>query len=106
MPDSPAGLFTDAFLAQLAPPTGTLRRAFAANDEPCSWRPRVPVRLYAGTADREVTFANSVSCQHDLAARGVRAPLVNVGPVDHHPSGRRSLPLVLAWFDRVAPASH
>ncbi|WP_152360507.1 alpha/beta hydrolase family protein [Microlunatus speluncae] len=101
LPDSPAGLFTDGFLARLAHPTGTLRRVLAANDEPCSWRPRMPVRFYAGAADRDVLFTNSVSCQRSLAARGVRAPVINVGDVGHFPSASRSLPLVLSWFDRT-----
>ncbi len=101
LPDSPAQLFTGPFLARLTKPTGTLRQAFAANDDACTgWRPQAPVRLYAGTADRDVVYANSESCQRSLATNGTYARLINLGDVDHFESGRLALPQVLAWFNR------
>lgn len=100
LPRTPQELFTDTFLAQLAHPTGALAEVLAANDDPCEWRPRVPVRLYAGTADRDVVFANAQSCQEDLVAQGARdSRVVNVGDVDHFTSAGLALPRVLTWFD-------
>lgn len=102
LPHTPRELFTDEFLARLAHPTGALAEALAANDDPCEWRPRVPVRLYAGTADQDVVYDNAESCQSDLVARGTRdSQVVNLGPVDHFTSAMLALPRVLAWFDTL-----
>lgn len=102
LPRTPGELFTDEFLARLASPTGALAEVLAANDDACAWRPRVPVRLFAGTADRDVTFSNSVSCQEQLAARGVRdSAVVDLGNVDHFTSPVVALPKVVAWFDSL-----
>jgi acetyl esterase/lipase len=102
LPGTPQELFTDEFLARLAHPTGALARALAANDDPCDWRPTVPVRLYAGTADRDVVFENSQSCEADLKARGTRdATLVNVGATDHFTTAMTALPQVLTWFNSL-----
>jgi acetyl esterase/lipase len=102
LPSTPQELFTDEFLAQLANPTGPLARTLAANDTACDWRPSVPVRLYAGTEDRDVVFSNSESCQADLEARGTRdSKVVNVGPADHFTTAMTALPQVLAWFNTL-----
>lgn len=102
LPATPQELFTDSFLAELANPTGTLRRVLAVNDDACrDWRPRVPVRLYAGTADRDVVFSNSESCQRTLAGSGTKATLVNLGDIDHFTSGHRALPQILTWFNTL-----
>lgn len=93
LPGTPQELFTDAFLARLAHPTGALAEVLAANDDPCQWRPRVPVRLYAGRADRDVVFSNAESCEADLRAHGTRdVGLVDVGAVDHFGSAMVALP--------------
>jgi hypothetical protein len=93
LPSTPQELFTDEFLARLEHPTGALAEVLAANDDPCRWRPSVPVRLYAGTADRDVVFSNAESCESDLRARGARdVRLVNVGDVDHFGSAVVALP--------------
>lgn len=94
LPSSPQELFTDGFLAELANPTGPLADFLAENDDPCAWHPKVPVRLYAGTADRDVVFGNAESCQAQLG----NARLVNVGPVDHFTSARKALPEIANWF--------
>lgn len=94
LPHTPRELFTDEFLARLANPTGVLAEVLSDNDDPCDWRPRVPVRLYAGTADRDVVYANSESCQEQLG----RAELVDMGPVDHFTSAHRALPGIATWF--------
>lgn len=102
LPPTPGELFTDDFLAEMANPTGELRRVLVSNDDPCQWRPRVPVRLYAGTADRDVLFSNSESCQDQLRAHGAGdTQVVNVGDVDHFTSAVVALPQVLSWFDSL-----
>jgi hypothetical protein len=102
LPHTPRELFTDEFLARLAHPDGALASVLEANDDACDWRPRVPVRLFAGTADRDVVFANSASCQTTLKAHGTRdSAVVNVGEVDHFTSAFVALPQVLTWFDSL-----
>lgn len=102
LPGTPRDLFTDEFLARLAHPTGALAKALADNDNPCDWRPTVPVRLYAGTADRDVVFSNSENCASDLKARGTRdVKLVNVGETDHFTTAMTALPQVLTWFNTL-----
>jgi len=102
LPGTPRELFTDEFLANLAHPTGGLKRVLEANDNPCEWRPTAPVRLYAGTADRDVVLSNSASCEADLVATGTRdVRLVNLGAVDHFGSAKVALPQVLTWFDTL-----
>lgn len=102
LPATPQELFTDEFLARLANPTGGLAKALAANDNPCAWRPTVPVRLYAGTADRDVVFSNSENCQEELKANGTQdTKLVNLGPTDHFTSAMTALPKVLTWFNTL-----
>lgn len=105
LPGSPEELFTPAFLAELRHPTGTLARVLRTNDTACrDWRPRVPVRLYTATGDRDVAIANTLNCRDQLAARGAHADVVNLGDVDHFTAGRMALPRVLAWFERVSRA--
>lgn len=102
LPRTPRELFTDEFLARLAHPDGALASVLEANDDACDWRPRVPVRLFAGTADRDVVFGNSESCQDTLRAHGTRdSQVVNVGEVDHFTSAFLALPQVLAWFESL-----
>ena len=93
LPATPQELFTDAFLARLAHPDGALAEVLRANDDPCQWRPRVPVRLYAGHADRDVVFTNAESCETDLRAHGTRdVRLVDLGETDHFGSAMAALP--------------
>jgi acetyl esterase/lipase len=96
LPGTPRELFTDEFLALLAHPTGALADVLAVNDDPCRWRPTVPVRLYAGTADRDVVFSNAESCEEDLRAHGARdVRLVDLGDVDHFGSAMAALPRIV-----------
>ncbi|GIG81174.1 hypothetical protein [Planotetraspora kaengkrachanensis] len=102
LPPNPRELLTDDFLRRLEHPGGALLRAMRANDTTCTdWRPRVPVRLYGATGDRDVAFANAEHCLRDLRSHGADVSLTNVGDVDHNTSAFRSLPLVLRWFQQL-----
>jgi hypothetical protein len=94
-------LFTPAFLARLARPDGGLAVGLRENDTTCDWRPRVPVRVYAGRRDRQAMFANAEHCVAQLRRHGAAARLVDVGPVDHFPSTLRATPRVLTWFEHL-----
>jgi hypothetical protein len=103
LPHSLAGLFTTAFRARLADPDGGLLAGMRENDVACDWAPRAPTRIYAASADDQVAFANAEHCAADLRARGVAAPLHDVGKLDHFGSTVAATPQVLAWFDRLDP---
>lgn len=105
LPETPAKLLTPGFLKQFKKPSGALLRAVRDNDGTCeNVAPGVPVRLFAGSADRDVVIENSTSCLKDLRAAGVDARLINVGKVDHFVSDARSQPRILAWFRHRAKA--
>jgi len=104
LPARPQALFTTAFLRRIAYPRGEVLRLIRADDTTCAWAPRAPVRLYAATGDTQVAYLNSVSCQRQLAARGVRVPLIRLGHVDHFPSEHLALPRAVRWFERRYPA--
>jgi hypothetical protein len=101
LPPRLAQLITPAFRTRLAHPDGGLAAGLQANDATCDWAPAVPVRVYAGHADRQVAFANSRHCVAQLRAHGVAAPLVDVGALDHFPSALTAAPRVLRWFQRM-----
>ncbi|WP_409497082.1 alpha/beta hydrolase family protein [Amycolatopsis sp. cmx-11-12] len=100
LPDAPTELLTDWAVEQLRRPAGPMLRAARASDGACAgWRPHVPVRLFAGTGgDELVPIGNSLQCQEAFRSRGVRAPIVDLGEVDHNTSAKRAYPLVLEFF--------
>ncbi len=51
-----------------------------------------------------MAFLVSVHCQRALDASGLHVPLINVGNVDHFPSERIALPMVVRWFEKLQPA--
>ncbi|MEV0699079.1 lipase family protein [Saccharopolyspora sp. NPDC050389] len=99
VPASPQELLQPEMVRLLSQPTGKLAEAAKANDGLCAgWEPEIPVRLYHGTADKDVPFANSERCQQLLAASGGEAELVNVGPLDHNGSAFGAIPQIADWF--------
>ncbi len=94
---APQQLFQPAALAAIAHPRGPLAAALAANDV-CGWAPRVPTRLYAGRADRDVVFANTDRCRAQLVAHGGDATVEDMGEVDHVGTAVAALPEIRSWF--------
>ncbi|MFE0098735.1 lipase [Streptomyces sp. NPDC059009] len=71
----------------LAQPRGPLAAALRTTDAVCTdWTPRAPVRLYMAGGDEQADTANTAHCQGALLRNGVHAPVVDLGPVDHHGS--------------------
>ncbi|AYF79462.1 lipase [Nocardia yunnanensis] len=92
-------LLTPHGLDLLRNPTGPFADALAVADSTCSdWTPHLPVRLYTGSADRDVAPANSAACLTALRGHGVDAQLTDVGPVDHSGSGKRGTAQAVRWF--------
>lgn len=99
LPDSPQKLFRPEFLQTLLHPTGELADAVTSHDRQCAgWSPNGPVRLFHGTGDRDVPFANSQRCLQQLRQSGGRAELVNAGPLDHNGTAIASFPEIADWF--------
>jgi acetyl esterase/lipase len=99
---TPAAMFTDSYLNRVRHLSGPLLDAARDSDGTCSaWRPRVPVRLFASAADTQVPIANSLSCQRDLRAHGVDAPLTRLGSTEHLDTPTVALPQIVPWFDSL-----
>ncbi|WP_433176583.1 alpha/beta hydrolase family protein [Actinoallomurus sp. CA-150999] len=100
LPADPRRLLTPAFVDWARRPSGALLRAMRESDGTCSWRPRVPVRLYAGSGDVNVPIENARNCGARL-----RADVIDLGAnVDHNASIRVALPEILTWFEQIVPA--
>lgn len=102
LPGSVKELLTPEFYERLRHPDGALLTALKSQDDSCDWKPKVPVRLYASAGDTDVPIGNARSCAADLAAHGVRAPVLDQGAVDHFGSFKKGGPKAVAWFDRLA----
>jgi hypothetical protein len=102
LPATPEELFTPEYVAKIKNQTGELRRILAANDRACrDWRPRVPVRLFTSTGDRDASTDNTWNCAAQLSESGAHAQVVNLGDLDHFAAGRRAVPLTLEWLKRL-----
>ncbi|MER7078082.1 Alpha/beta hydrolase family protein [Saccharopolyspora kobensis] len=94
LPATPQELLRPEMFQKLLHPTGKFAEAFRANDGLCArWAPEVPVRLYHGTEDVDVPFANSERCRESMGAE-----LVNAGPLDHNGTAFAAIPQVADWF--------
>lgn len=71
------------------------------------WTPRAPVRLYYAEGDEQAVNGNSEHCQASFRARGVEAPLVDLGTPDyggsrHLGSQRAATAAVVRWFTSLS----
>ncbi|MFJ4911501.1 alpha/beta hydrolase [Streptomyces sp. NPDC088726] len=98
-------LLTEDYYEKIQHPAGALLAVVRAQDGNCAWKPDVPVRLYSSSGDTDVPIANARSCAADLARRGVRAPVIDQGPVTHNETYLKSGPQIVRWFD-AASARH
>jgi acetyl esterase/lipase len=98
LPPSPQDLITARYAAWLRSPTGALRRALAESSATCQWRPGVPVRLYAASADREVPIGNTNTCVAQLRRHHTHPVVIDLGDVAHLDTPVVALPDVVDWF--------
>ncbi|MEV0578164.1 lipase [Streptomyces sp. NPDC050392] len=71
----------------LAQRTGPLAEALRTTDAVCTdWTPHAPVRLYMATGDEQAATGNTETCKAALLKRGVDAPVIDLGAVDHQGS--------------------
>jgi dienelactone hydrolase len=96
LPGTPEELLTPHFIERLKYPKGVLARIMRTDDAVCTdWTPHAPVRLYDGNLDTDVALANTLSCQHSLAANGVDAPGLKArraSSTAHRPVTRTTVP--------------
>jgi pimeloyl-ACP methyl ester carboxylesterase len=106
-PDSLNALLTPRGRALLAHPTGRFAAALRVADGVCTdWTPRVPIRLYYAAGDEQAVTGNSKRCHAILRARGVDAPLKNLGTRDyagsrHLGSHQAGTADVVRWFSSL-----
>jgi pimeloyl-ACP methyl ester carboxylesterase len=63
--------------------------------------PRVPVRLYYGGLDVDVSPEEARAQARRWSERGIDARAIDVGPFDHDASVLEAAPLVRDWFDEL-----
>jgi len=104
MPTTPEAVLRPEFLnAFRTDPNHSFRAALRANDV-YDWKPRAPVRLCHGGADRDVTFQNSVVAHDRMKALGADVELVAVGAeLDHDTAGIPCEVAARAYFDALVP---
>ncbi|MCY1144530.1 lipase [Actinoplanes sp. Pm04-4] len=102
-------LLTPQGKALLLHPTGRFAEALAEADSVCTnWTPRMPVRLYYSPGDEQAVNANTDHCHTALAARGVRAPTVDLGVNTayngfvHEGSEVLGVPAATRWFAELS----
>jgi hypothetical protein len=101
LPGSPSDLFTSDAIAAFTSPRGRLADAFDVVNHTCDFSAAAPVRLFAASGDPDVAIDFSRQCRTQLAARGSRAELVDVGDIDHIGSNIAATAQVLAWFSAL-----
>ncbi|MEV5505307.1 alpha/beta hydrolase family protein [Streptomyces orinoci] len=105
-PNTLSALLTPHGFDMLRHPTGQLAAALRVADNTCAWSPRVPVRLYAASADEQAANANTDHCEAALQSHGVNAPVVNLGTPDfagsrHLGSNVAGTAATVRWFSRL-----
>ncbi|WP_242905760.1 alpha/beta hydrolase family protein [Actinomadura terrae] len=109
LPDTLGELLTPRGFDVLRHPSGTFAQALRVDGEVCTaWTPRVPVRLYEISKDEQAANANTAHCAAAFKARGVEAPVIDVG--DQTYGGSRHLgsnlsgtALAVRWFTSLNP---
>jgi hypothetical protein len=79
--------------------------ALAAN-ETSHFTPRAPIRLYYGTADRDVVPAEALQTAAEMQDRGAEAFAVKVGDVDHDAIMLQAAPLIFRWLGELEGQGH
>jgi hypothetical protein len=107
LPDRLDQLLTPRGLAMLRTPTGALDRALREDrDVPMAWTPRVPIRLYKINGDEQAVTLNTAHYASRLRARGVKAPVIDVGGKTyggsrHLGSNLSGTALIVRWFETL-----
>ncbi|MWA00279.1 lipase [Actinomadura sp. LD22] len=97
-------LLTPRGFEVLRHPSGTFAKALQVDGEVCTaWTPRVPLRLYKITNDDQAVTANTDHCVAGFRARGVAAPVIDVGDKvyggsRHLGSNLAGTALAVRWF--------
>ncbi|MFC9690389.1 hypothetical protein ACFTSF_17715 [Kribbella sp. NPDC056951] len=93
LPDTPAKLFTNQFLAKLKHPTAHFRQALQDADQIChNWTTRAPIHFYTGTKDTDVVPTNAPACATTLRAT---VTTHSMGPVNHFGTAHTAYPQIL-----------
>jgi hypothetical protein len=102
LPATPQALLTPGYIRSLLHPSGAMLAALHANDSICSWRPVVPVHLFAAHGDTDVAIANTTHCTQQLRAHGATADVTDVGNVGHTTAALLAIPPIIQIFEHAA----
>ncbi|MBL8554710.1 MAG: alpha/beta hydrolase [Phenylobacterium sp.] len=106
LPRRPRQMFSPGFLAAFDNNTANwLLDALAAN-ETSHFTPKAPIRLYYGTADRDVVPAEAMQTAAEMQARGGEAFAVKVGDYDHDNVMLHAAPLIFRWLAELEGQGH
>jgi pimeloyl-ACP methyl ester carboxylesterase len=98
----PSELFSPAFFSALHGSGETQFKGALVTNSLTSWRPQTPTKLYHGTADEVVPFANSQATYDKLKANGAaNISFVSIPNGTHGTSFQPMLEDVLPWFNEL-----
>lgn len=101
LPPIPRNVLVPAYLsAVLSDENHPLNRAIRDNDL-CDWAPIAPLRMYHGSNDSVVPFANAEVAYDRMYALGGNVNYVNVGPYDHGSALAPCIHGARLWFDSL-----
>ncbi|WP_433337991.1 alpha/beta hydrolase family protein [Spirillospora sp. CA-294931] len=106
LPDKLGQLLTPRGWEMLRHPSGRFAQALRVDASIMHWTPKAPVRLYKISKDEQATTANTDHLRAALRARGVDAPVIDVGDKlyggsRHLGSNLSGTALTVRWFQSL-----
>jgi pimeloyl-ACP methyl ester carboxylesterase len=101
LPADPREMFTAEFLAAAEGEGEHWLLDRIAENGLTDWTPKAPVRLYYGSADKDVMPEEALRAEERFRAKGADVTAVNVGDLDHEGSLLAAAPMILAWVEEL-----
>jgi pimeloyl-ACP methyl ester carboxylesterase len=102
LPRDPREMFQPEFLATFEERRQNWLADRLRENDLVAFTPRVPVRLYYGGLDVDVSPEEARAQARRWLERGVDARAIDVGPFDHDASVIEAAPLIRGWFDELS----
>ena len=101
LPPNPRDLFLDQFYEDVTGTAPTPFRLALKKNDLYDWVPRASVRLYHGTADKDVPAENSRLTAALMRSRGADVTFVDLGPLDHQAAFLPAMVSAFQWFESI-----
>ena len=101
LPADPRKMFTADFLAAADGEGEHWLLTRIGENGLTDWTPKAPVRLYYGSADKDVVPEEALRAEERFRAKGADVIAVNVGEADHEGSLIAAAPLIVAWLEEM-----